>query len=78
MDSASTSLATRRPKLTAANVKAMSIKEILASIRRKVNATIKLNKMNKKKWRRARLADRMKRRIPTDELVTGGLVEKMD
>ncbi|KAH7222408.1 hypothetical protein BKA60DRAFT_328484 [Fusarium oxysporum] len=65
MDSAPASLATGLPKLTAADGKAMSIREILTNIRRNV-------KLNKKRRRRARLATWKKRRVPADELVASG------
>ncbi|KAH7205915.1 hypothetical protein DER44DRAFT_317847 [Fusarium oxysporum] len=65
MDSATASLATGRPNLTAADVKATSIREILANIRRNV-------KLNKKRRRRARVAAWKKRRVPADELVASG------
>jgi hypothetical protein len=47
------------------DVKAMSIREILANIRCNV-------KLNKKRRRRARLAAWKKRRVPADELVASG------
>ncbi|KAG5747237.1 hypothetical protein H9Q69_002485 [Fusarium xylarioides] len=65
-----------RPPVTSAN---MTIKEILAIIRRKLNITINSNrkKWDRKNWMRERLEAQKKRRIPTDELVAGGLVKKM-
>ncbi|SCV58607.1 uncharacterized protein FFB14_15742 [Fusarium fujikuroi] len=63
-----------RPKVTAADRKPMTIKEILADIRRKVEADIEKSK----KRRRELFLDKKKQRVPTDELVAGGLVKKMN
>ncbi|PNP61270.1 hypothetical protein FNYG_13956 [Fusarium nygamai] len=64
-----------RPQVNSAD---RTIKEILANIRCKLNATITLNrkKWDKQNWMRERLEAQKKRRIPTDELVAGGLVKK--
>ncbi|KAF5697352.1 hypothetical protein FGLOB1_12847 [Fusarium globosum] len=58
----------------AADRKPITIKEILADIRRKVEADIEQNKER----RRELFLDKKKQRVPTDELVAGGLVKKMD
>ncbi|KAF5723305.1 hypothetical protein FMUND_1939 [Fusarium mundagurra] len=62
-----------RPQVTAADKKPLTIKEIMANMRRKVEADIERNKER----RRAEFWDKKKQRVPTDELVAGGLVKKM-
>ncbi|KAF4442127.1 hypothetical protein FACUT_2235 [Fusarium acutatum] len=57
-----------------ADKKPMTIKDILANIRRKVEADIELNKER----RRAVFWDKKKKRIPTNGLVAGGLIKKMN
>ncbi|CVK99320.1 uncharacterized protein FMAN_16177 [Fusarium mangiferae] len=62
-----------RPKVTAADRKPITFKEILVCIRRKVEADTEQNKNR----RRELFLDKKKRRVPTDELVGGGLVKKL-
>ncbi|KAF5530966.1 hypothetical protein FMEXI_13206 [Fusarium mexicanum] len=58
----------------ASNEKTLTIREIMAKMRRKIEADIERNQER----RRAAFLNKKKRRIPTDELAAAGLVKKMN